>query len=122
MRRYLLLASVALFAACGGSTATGTTGTVTPATPESTTPVVTTSVSMANITFTPANIQVVPGAIVTFTNNDAITHNVTFANATVGTTGNYSTGTKTLTMPAAAGTYSYKCTIHGSMTGVVTVK
>jgi plastocyanin len=62
------------------------------------------------------------GAVVTYTNNDAITHNVTFDNSSIGGSGNFSSGSKTLTMPAAAGTYTYKCTIHASMTGTVTVK
>lgn len=117
-----LLVLAALVVSCGGSSSTGTTnGTPTiPSTPA--TPVATTSVAMQNSAFSPANIQVGTGAVVTFTNNDATNHNVTFANATVGTTGNYASGSKTLTMPAAAGDYPFRCTLHGGMSGTVTVK
>ena len=118
MRTLILVAIAANIAACGGS---GTTPT-TPSTPGSTTPVTTTSVSMLNVAFTPASIQVAAAAVVTFTNNDPFAHNVTFDNSSIGTTGNYSSGAKTLTMPAVAGVYTYKCTIHSSMTGTVTVK
>lgn len=124
MRKALLIAIAALTTACGGSTSTGTSGTtgITPTTPNTPTPVATTSVSIANTAFSPASIEVAPGAVVRFTNNDATTHNVTFNNSTIGTTGNYSAGEKTLTMPAVAGAYAFRCTIHASMTGTVTVK
>ena len=122
MRRLILIAVAATTSACGGSTSTSSTAPTTPTTPGTSTPVSTTSVSMLNVAFTPASIQVVAAAVVTFTNNDAITHNVTFENTAIGTTGNYSSGAKTLTMPTVAGAYAYKCTIHPSMTGTVTVK
>ncbi|CAN5216619.1 hypothetical protein BH09GEM1_BH09GEM1_14590 [soil metagenome] len=124
MRRAILIAIAAFTTACGGATGTGTSGTTgtTPTTPDTPTPVATTSVSIVNTSFSPSSIEVTSGAVVTFTNNDATTHNVTFNNATIGTTGNYSAGAKTLTMPAVAGAYTYKCTIHASMTGTVTVK
>ena len=117
-----VLAFAALVVSCGGSSSTGTSnGTpVIPSTP--TTPVVTTSVALQNIAFSPANIQVSSGAVVTFTNNDAIAHNVTFSNGTVGTTQDFTSGSKTLTMPVAAGDYPFHCTIHAGMTGTVTVK
>lgn len=116
------LAFAAFLVSCGGSSSTGTSNTtpVIPSTP--TTPVVTTSVAMQNTAFSPANIQVGSSAVVTFTNNDGISHNVTFTNAAVGTTGDFTSGSKTLTMPAAVGDYPYRCTIHGGMTGTVTVK
>lgn len=120
MRQLTLVLVAAVVTACGGSSATTATGPTTPTTPE--TPTVTTSVSIANFAFAPASIQVASGAVVTFTNNDNIAHNVTFANNTIGTTGNFTSGAKTLTMPADVGSYSYKCTIHASMTGTVTVK
>jgi plastocyanin len=123
MRRHpALLALATLVVSCGGSSSTGnsnTTPTI-PSTPS--TPVATTSVALQNSAFSPANIQVASGATVTFTNNDAISHNVTFNNGTVGTTGDFSSGSKTLTMPAAVGDYPFRCTIHGGMSGTVTVK
>ena len=123
MRFPALVALALLAAGCGGSAATGTSYTPTnPTIPDTSTPVATTSVSLINTSFTPPNIQVAGGAVVTFTNNDAFNHNVTFTNTTIGGTGNFTTGAKTLTMPATAGAYPYRCTIHSSMTGVVTVK
>lgn len=121
IRRIAALASLAFAAAaCGGSTATGTT-TQNPDT-GGVTPVITTSVAIQNVAFSPANIQVNGGAAVTFTNNDGIAHNVTFSSAAIGATPNFSTGTQTLTMPTAPGSYAFHCTIHAVMTGSVTVK
>ncbi|MEO8333675.1 MAG: plastocyanin/azurin family copper-binding protein [bacterium] len=126
MRRHtalLALASIAaLVTSCGGSTSTGTSNSIPtiPSTPA--TPVATTSVTLQNTAFSPANIQVAAGAVVTFTNNDAISHNVTFSSATVGSTGNYTSGSKTLTMPAAIGDYPFRCTLHAGMTGTVAVR
>jgi plastocyanin len=122
MRQLVLVLVAAAVTACGGSSATGTTGTTTTTPPVTDTPTATTSVVIQNIAFTPASIVVSSGSVVTFTNNDNITHNVTFANTSVGTSGNFSSGVKSLTMPATAGVYTYKCTIHGSMTGTVTVQ
>jgi plastocyanin len=119
MRQIILLAVVAIATACGGSASTSPT-VGPPSTPA--VPTATTSVTIASLSFTPASIAVSSGAVVTFTNNDAITHNVTFDNSSIGGSGNFSSGAKTLTMPAAAGAYTYKCTIHASMTGTVTVK
>ena len=77
---------------------------------------------MKNSTFSPATIQVSSGAVVTFTNSDGFSHNVTFANTAIASTANFSSGSQALTMPAAAGVYAFRCTIHGGMTGTVTVK
>lgn len=122
MRQLILVFGAAALTACGGSSSTGTTGT-TPTTPSTpTAPTATTSVTIASFAFNPASIAVAGGAIVTFTNNDAVNHNVTFDNATIGGSGNFSTGAKTITMPTAAGAYTYKCTLHAGMTGTVTVQ
>ena len=116
MRTPIFLASLLLVAACGGSGYSTSPGNTT------TTPQVTTAVNIAGIAFGPAAIQVSPSAVVTWTNSDNINHNVTFSSAAIGATANFATGSKTLAMPAATGTYAYHCTIHPSMTGTVEVK
>ncbi len=85
-------------------------------------PVATTAVEMKGSAFTPSAIKVASGATVTWTNSDGIDHNVTFDGAAVPASGNFSTGNKALTMPAAAGTYTYKCTLHPGMSGSVLVQ
>ena len=121
MRSLALITFAAFLVSCGGSGSNTTGTTTTPTVPA--TPVVTTSVSLQNLAFSPASIEVSPGAVVTFTNNDGGTkHNVTFANTAVGTTSDFTSGSKTLTMPAATGSYAYRCTIHSGMSGTVAVK
>ena len=110
MRKSLSFVLLCAAAACG-STATVIPPVI----------VVTTSVTMQNIAFAPARIQVSPGAVVTWTNNDNIQHTVTF-DGTVGAIAAFSTGAKTLTMPTTAGTYEYHCTIHAGMAGTVIVQ
>jgi len=125
--RYVVLTALFAFAAaCGGSggsdapTNPGTPGnTGTPSTPA---PVATTSVSLQNNAFSPTDIQVSPGATVTFTNLDGYNHTVTFDNTTIASVDQYATGAKTVTMPTAPGTYAYHCQIHGAMKGTVLVK
>ena len=85
-------------------------------------PVTTTSVTMQGTAFNPPDIRVSPSAVVTWTNMDAINHNVTFSEAAIGATTNFSTGSKSLAMPAAPGTYNYRCTIHAGMSGTVLVQ
>ncbi|HEX9484065.1 MAG TPA: plastocyanin/azurin family copper-binding protein [Gemmatimonadaceae bacterium] len=76
---------------------------------------------MSGTAFNPAAIQVSPGAKVTWTNSDNISHNVTFSSPSISTP-NFSSGSQSLDMPAAVGEYSYRCTLHAGMNGTVTVK
>ena len=87
-------------------------------------PVVTTSVTVDDNTFEPSDIQVSPGATVTWTWSGTTVqpHNVTFADASITDGGDQSSGTFATTMPASAGTYSYQCTNHAGMTGSVLVQ
>lgn len=86
------------------------------------TPVATTAVSIQGSAFVPSAIRVAPGAVVTWTNADNIDHNVSFASTTVADIPSWSSGPRTTTMPAAAGTYQYNCTIHAGMAGSVQVQ
>ena len=83
MRSRLLIlsfAAIPLLACGGGSSSTGpvTTGGNNTGGTGGTGAVATTAVDMKNIAFNPAAIKVGSGATVTWTNSDAITHNVTF--------------------------------------------
>lgn len=125
-RASLVVASALILAACGGSSGGGSSVTSpgTPAIPSTpSNPVLTTDVVLQNTAFSPENIQVSPSAVVTFTNNDGgTTHNVTFTSGAIASVGNFSSGAKTVTMPATAGTYAFHCTLHAGMAGNVIVK
>jgi plastocyanin len=126
MRSSLIILPLAALLACGGggsdSTGPGTTGGTAGGT-GGTGAVATTAVSMKNIAFTPEAIKVASGAVVTWTNNDGFAHNVTFDGGAVPASNNIDAGVaKAMTMPTAAGTYTYKCTIHSGMTGSVQVQ
>ena len=69
-----------------------------------------------------ASLFVSPSATVVFTNSDGYNHNITFASAAVTGAGDFATGTKSIAMPAAAGTYTYRCTLHAGMSGSVLVQ
>jgi plastocyanin len=74
--------------------------------------------------FSPAEIQVSPGATVTWTwAGGAGFHNVTFPSADIADSGDQDSGTFATAMPVAPGTYNYSCTIHGAgMSGSVLVQ
>jgi plastocyanin len=124
MRSRLILLPFADLLACGGggSDATGPGTTGGGGGGGGTGPVATTAVDMSGDRFSPTAIKVASGATVTWTNSDGHAHNVTFDGA-VGSIPNFSTGSQALQMPAAAGTYTYHCTIHGvAMSGSVLVQ
>jgi plastocyanin len=78
-------------------------------------------VSIANFTFTPAEITIVAGETVTWTNDDGAPHGLEYAD-----------GAKApdLMLPGASfsrqfdrpGTYNYNCSVHPYMTGRVIVQ
>jgi len=130
MRSPLMILALAALVACGGggsnATGPGTTGGSNTGGNNTggTGAVATTAVDMKNLAFAPGAIKVGSGATVTWTNQDGVTHNVTFDNAVVPPSGPVTAGTaKALTMPTAAGTYPYHCTLHGTaMSGSVQVQ
>jgi amicyanin len=77
-------------------------------------------VFIQGMVFSPSTITVKAGTAITWTNKDAVTHNVTSSPAlfSSGAMGNGATYSFTFT---DKGTYSYTCTIHPSMKGTVVV-
>ena len=127
MRPSLMILPFAALLACGGgsdATGPGTTGGTTGGTNTGGTgAVATTAVDMKNLAFGPAAIKVASGATVTWTNQDGVTHNVTFDGGAVAPSGPVDAGgAKALVMPTAAGTYTSKCTLHAGMNGSVQVQ
>ena len=79
------------------------------------------TVSIVNMTFTPASITVTPGTTVTWNNIDDMTHTVT-ADDNSFNSGNIGAGGSFVKTFSVAGTFTYHCSIHPSMTGKVVVK
>ncbi len=124
--QHLIIVAMLAAAACGGGgsdspTTPGTTGnTGNPGGQTGGGPTATNAVTVSNNKFTPANIQVSPGTTVTWTwSQDAVTHNVTFADG--ASSGDQASGTYSRTF-SAAGTFNYQCTIHAGMNGSVVVQ
>ena len=86
---------------------------------------------MINNTFFPNALTVMGGTTVTWRNDDAFAHNVTWDNATgrsaalagdgTGDTGDFSSGTHTRLFNTP-GVYGFHCTIHFGMNGTLTVQ
>jgi plastocyanin len=75
-----------------------------------------------NFTFSPANLQVHPGAKVTVVNRDSAAHTVTATDGKGFDTGNITgDATVTFTAPSSPGSYAYHCTIHPNMKGTLKV-
>jgi len=106
-------------AASGDSMPAPTTPAATPAGPA--TPASTASVTIQDFSFSPQTLSVKKGTAVTWTNQDSSQHTVTgdntkgFASKPLGKGDSY-----TFTFNAA-GTFTYHCSFHSSMTGTVVV-
>ena len=118
MRRFtvlvLALASVfvlALAACSSGATSSGTT-TGGPAASSVT-------VTLQNLAFNPATVDVAGGGSVTFVNNDSVQHNVA---GDTWSSGPLDPGKSFSQTFPTAGSFPIRCTIHPSMTGTVNVK
>lgn len=77
-------------------------------------------VTIANFAFSPNSMTVSQGDTVTWTNNDAVSHTVT-ANDGTWTSPLLAPGTSYTHQFNATGDFSYHCSVHPSMTGVVHV-
>jgi plastocyanin len=132
----LAVSLIVLLAACGGTTTTAptstpttaptntpTTGpTSTPTTASTNTPTSTgNSVTIMNFAFSPATLTVKAGTKVTWTNKDTVTHTVT-ADQGAFNSGLLSPGNSFSFTFTQAGTFSYHCNIHHSMTATIVVQ
>lgn len=72
-----------------------------------------TPVTIASFAFSPANVTIKVGGSVTWTNNDSVAHTVTGADFDSGPVQPGSTFSHTF---PTAGSFTYHCTIHPSMT------
>lgn len=80
----------------------------------------TNEVWLQSMAFTPSSITVAAGTTITWTNKDGVTHNVT-SDTGVFSSGSMGTGATFSFKFTTSGVYTYKCTIHPSMQGTVTV-
>ena len=114
----LVLGAALLLAACGSggsSTASGSAGGSGKATSTS-------SITISNFMFSPMSASVAPGATVSVTNKDSVTHTLTASGGQFDT-GDIGGGqTKTFKAPSKPGSYSYICNIHQYMKGTIVVR
>ena len=115
-----LLAAVAMIATACSST--GSTAYGAPASTAATTTAATTAsaATIQGFSFQPGVLKAKPGAKVTWTNRDAVTHTVTADNGSFAS-GNLQPGRSFSFTFTRAGTFAYHCSIHPSMHGSVIV-
>jgi plastocyanin len=109
----LLIAVALVVGACSGSYSAGT-----PAAPVAAAPGG--SVAIANFSFSPATLSVRSGTTVTWTNNDSTTHTVTLDDGSAASPDLASGSTFQHTF-TTAGTFTYHCRIHPTMTATIVV-
>lgn len=81
------------------------------------------SISISNFAFSPANMTVSAGSIITVTNNDTVAHTMVSDDGTSFSTTSIDPGTSTtITAPTTPGTYAYHCSIHPMMKGTIIVQ
>lgn len=79
------------------------------------------AVTIADLAYSPADIDVAAGGSVTWTNDDDAPHTVTFDDDAVTSSEELAKGDEFSATFAEAGSYSYVCAIHPDMKGTVTV-
>jgi plastocyanin len=78
------------------------------------------TVTIVDFSFSPADITVAPGTVVTWTNNDSVPHTATAADGSFDS-GNLSPGESFNHTFSDAGAFAYACQYHPNMKGTVTV-
>ena len=78
------------------------------------------AVTIADFAFAPATITVAVGTTVTWTNKDTTAHTVTLDDGSA-TSDDIASGSAYQHTFSTAGTFTYHCKIHPTMTGTVTV-
>lgn len=78
-------------------------------------------VQMKNRAFSPADVSVAPGTVLTWKNNDPTAHTVT-ASGGAFDSGRLESGQEFSHTFSEPGTYEYACSIHPSMKAKVTVR
>ena len=105
----------------GSTTATNNTSKTTPAA-SSTSSTATNSVSIESFAYMPSDITIKKGTLVTWTNNDSVTHTVTKDNPDTGPdSSNLVHGDVYRFTYNQVGTFKYHCKFHPDMHGSVTV-
>ena len=79
------------------------------------------TVTMADLAYSPAQLEVPAGATVTWVNEDQAPHTVTFDGDAVAGSDTLETGDEFSATFDEAGTYAYVCAIHPEMKATVTV-
>jgi len=78
------------------------------------------SVSIDNFAFNPSELTVSAGTTVTWTNNQQVTHTITFDDGSLNQ--QIASGATVQKTFSTAGTYTYHCSIHPSMKGTIIVQ
>jgi plastocyanin len=73
--------------------------------------------SSGTAAFAPNPLQVAPGHTVVWTNNDATVHQIVLGDGTM--VGTINPGQSSAPVTVAAGSMTYRCTFHPSMTGTI---
>ena len=79
------------------------------------------TVEIANLAFTPASVTITAGSTVTWTNNDTVPHLVSFGDQGPQSSEVIDPGGTFSAIFEEAGSFSYVCTLHPGMSGVVEV-
>lgn len=80
------------------------------------------AVTIADLTYSPADVQVAAGGTVTWTNDDDAPHTVSFDDDAVADSEELAKGDEFSATFDQAGEYSYMCAIHPDMKATVTVE